>query len=74
MAMTFLLQERIAHLSDLPLLSCRDVTSVLEQAIRGRQMTPEDIARQMERRHRRRQQAIDSAYSRQRLAEVSGSS
>lgn len=74
MAMAFLLQERIAHLSDLPLLSCRDVTSVLKQVLRGRQMTPEDIARQMERRHRRRQQAIDSAYSRQRLSEASGSS
>jgi SRSO17 transposase len=74
MAMAFLLQERLRHAEDLPLLSCRDVTSILKQVLRGRQMTPEDVARQMERRHRRRQQAIESAYSRQRLSEASGSS
>jgi len=37
-------------------------------------MTPEEIVRQMERRHRRRQQAIDSACARQRRAEACGSS
>jgi SRSO17 transposase len=73
-AMAFLLQERLDNASDRPLLSCRDVTSVLKQVLRGHQMTPEEIVRQMERRHRCRQQAIDSAYVRQRRAKAFGAS
>lgn len=74
MAMAFLLQERLRNAEDLPLLSCRGVTSMLKQAFRGNQMTPEELALQMEGRHRRRQHAIDSAYSRQRLSAASRSS
>ena len=66
MAMAFLLQARLGHESDYPLLSCRDVTAVLKQSIRAQQMTPEALIRQLEKRHRQRQQSVSSAaYRRQ---------
>ena len=68
MAMAFLLEERLAHQETYPLLSCRDVTALLKQVIRTRQTTEETLMRQMEKRHRQRQNSIDSALLRQQLS------
>jgi SRSO17 transposase len=70
MAMAFLLQERLEHAAAFPLLSCRDVAEILKRTLRRHQMTTETILRQMERRHLRRQRAIEAAYRRQRLPVV----
>jgi len=73
MAMAYLLEERLVLADTYPILSCRDVTDMLKQAIRSRQMTPEVIIRQIEKRHRVRLASIRSAERRQRAADLSQS-
>jgi hypothetical protein len=69
-AMAFFLGKRLDHASERSLLTCRDVMRFLKQAFRGCQMTAEDVFRQMERRHCRRQQAIECAYGPTHCAEA----
>ena len=69
MAMLFLLEERRLHQQSRPLLSGRDIRALLNQFLPRRDMTLEEILRQMEVRHRKRQAAIDSAYRKQQLNE-----
>ena len=66
MAMAFLLEERLDQTVDYPLLSCRDVTALLKQSIHAAQITPETIARQIEKRHRQRERSTASAVYRSR--------
>jgi SRSO17 transposase len=68
MALAFLLGQRLENRSEYPLLSCRDITALLTQAIRGRGLTEDALLRQMERRHRARKRSIDAAYRRQRVS------
>ena len=65
LAMLFHLRERLIHAERYPLLSCADLIELLCYFLPKAAVTPEDILRQMDQRHRRRQASIDSAYSRQ---------
>lgn len=60
MAMLFLLRERLKHKRVLPLLSCADVTGLLRQLV-SEPRTLQDSLAQMDKRHRKRRAAIDSA-------------
>jgi SRSO17 transposase len=66
LAMLFMLEVRREHNSDLSLLSCRDIVEVLRVLLPRANTTFDDILRQLEERHRRRQSSIESAYARQR--------
>lgn len=69
MAMLFLLEERQLHQQTRPLLSGRDIRALLNHFLPRRDTTLEEVLRQMEVRHRKRQAAIDSAYRKQQLNE-----
>jgi SRSO17 transposase len=69
MAMLFLLEERRLHQQTRPLLSGRDIRALLNHFLPRRDTTLEEVLRQMEVRHRKRQAAIDSAYRKQQLNE-----
>ena len=66
MAMLFLLRERLQGSDDLPLLSTNDVKILLARVLPRRDVDPEELIRQMQARHRKRQASIESAYRRQR--------
>jgi SRSO17 transposase len=70
MAMLFMLKERLLHKESYPLLSCSDIEVLLAHFLPRRDVTVDEVVRQMEARHRARQAAIDSAYRRQRLADA----
>jgi hypothetical protein len=69
MAMLFQLEERQLQRPTYPLLSGRDIRALLTQFLPRRDTTLEEVLRQMEVRHRKRQAAIDSAYRKQQLNE-----
>jgi SRSO17 transposase len=69
MAMLFQLEERQLQRPTYPLLSGRDIRALLTQFLPRRDTTIEEVLRQMEVRHRKRQAAIDSAYRKQKLNE-----
>ena len=72
MAMLFMLKERIANQDALPLMSCADIEVLLARFLPRRDIDPQEVIRQMQRRHRKRQAAIDQAYSQQQLASEPG--
>jgi len=61
LAMLFLLRERRVHLVEIELLSCQDIVELLNVLLPRRDVTPEAIISQMQRRHQKRRNAIDSA-------------
>ena len=61
MAMLFMLKTRLSHKDDYPLLSCYDIKVMLAYFLPRRDTTFEEIQRQMEVRHRKRQLSIASA-------------
>jgi SRSO17 transposase len=65
LAMLFHLRERLVHAEDYPLLSCADLIELLCYFLPKAAVTAEDVLRQMDQRHRKRQASIDSAYTRQ---------
>jgi len=69
MAMLFTLEERLLHHQTRPLLSGTDIRALLNQFLPRRDTTVDEVIRQMERRHRKRQSATNSAYRRQQLNE-----
>lgn len=69
MAMLFLLEERQLHQQTRPLLSGRDIRALLNHFLPRRDTTLEEVLRQMEVRHRKRQAATNSAYRKQQLNE-----
>lgn len=69
MAMLFMLEERLIQKESYPLLSCSDIEVLLAHFLPKRDVTVDEVVRQMESRHRARQAAIDSAYRRQRLSD-----
>lgn len=71
MAMLFMLEERLIQKESHPLLSCSDIEVLLAHFLPRRDVTVDEVVRQMEARHRARQAAIDSAYRRQRLSDKS---
>ena len=71
LAMLFMAEVRYDNESYYPLLSGADVVSVLKDILPRRAVTEEEIFRQLEERHKRRQAAIDSAYRTQFVKEQS---
>ena len=69
MAMLFMLEERLLHHQTRPLLSDTDIRALLNHFLPRRDTTLEEVLRQMEVRHRKRQAAIDSTHRRQQLKE-----
>ena len=67
MAMLFMLKQRIEHRDDLPLLSCADIETLLAHFLPRRDVGVEEVIRQMEVRHQKRQASIDFAYAKQQL-------
>ena len=60
MAMLFMLSERIRHEDTYPLLSCSDIEELLSRFLPRRDVTREEVIRQLEYRHRKRLAAIQS--------------
>jgi SRSO17 transposase len=71
MAMLFMLEQRMLFKNDYPLLSCFDIVCILNILLPRRATTLEEVIRQLEERHRRRQASIDYAYHKQMIAELS---
>jgi SRSO17 transposase len=69
MAMLFTLEERLLHHQTRPWLSGTDLRALLNPFLPRRDTPVDEVVRQMERRHRKRQSAIHSAYRRQQLNE-----
>jgi len=65
MAMLFMLEERIEQKDNLPLLSCSDIESLLRSFLPRRDVKQDEVLWQMEKRHRKRQAAIDAQYRKQ---------
>lgn len=62
MAALFMLQMRLGHAGTHPLLSCYDIQVLLAKSLSDRRDEPEELIRQMRRRHQQRQEAIDRYY------------
>ena len=62
MAMQFMLETRINQAECHPLLSCYDIQILLATTLPDRRDSQQEILRQMQERHRKRQASIDSAY------------
>jgi SRSO17 transposase len=60
MAMLFMLSERMRNADEIPLLSCADIERLLSRFLPRRDVTRDEVLRQMEERHRRRQAATES--------------
>lgn len=67
MAMVFMLKERMLNEEKYPLLSCADIMVLLAHFLPRQDTTPEEVIRQMEIRHQKRQASIDLAYAKQAL-------
>jgi hypothetical protein len=65
MAMLFMLEERLLQQDVHPLLSCSDIETLLCQLLPQRGLAEEEVLRQMEKRHRKRQAAINANYRKQ---------
>lgn len=65
MAMLFMLEERRQQQPAYPLLSCYDVKVLLQHLLPRRDVTLEEVLRQMHWRHQQRQQALTRAYRNQ---------
>jgi len=66
MAMLFMLERRLSNKDEYPLLSCSDIQTLLKHFLPRRDVTVEEVLRQMEVRHRKRQSSIDSARRKQK--------
>jgi SRSO17 transposase len=62
MAMLFMLEQRLLHKKQYPLLSCFDIVSILSFILPHRAINKQELIRQLEVRHERRRSAIESAY------------
>lgn len=65
LVMLFFLEERVRHNEDVPLLSCGDITALLCHYLPRRDISEEEVFRQMQIRHQKRQASIDTAYRKQ---------
>jgi SRSO17 transposase len=69
-AMLFMLEERLSQKETYPLLSCSDIEVLLAHFLPRRDVTVAEVVRQMEARHRARQNATESAYRRQSVLDA----
>jgi SRSO17 transposase len=65
LVMLFFLEERVLHKEDSPLLSCGDIIALLCHYLPRRDVSEEEVFRQMQVRHEKRQAAIEAAYKKQ---------
>ena len=65
MAMLFMVEERERYQKEIPLLSCNDIETLLRIFLPRRDVDPDEVMRQMEKRHRKRQTSIDNAFNKQ---------
>jgi len=61
LAMLFLLREKKLHMVEVEMLSARDIVELLDIFLPRRDLTLEAVVRNIERRHRKRREAIESA-------------
>ncbi len=61
MAMLFMLNERIINKADHPLLSCADIEGLLARFLPRRDTSIAEVLAQLDRRHKQRRAAIESA-------------
>jgi len=66
LAMLYMLETRLINKKAHPLLSCTDIEVLLSHFLPRKDITEDEVLRQMETRHRQRQAAIDFAYAKQR--------
>lgn len=67
LALLFMLQQRVRHHEDMPLLSCRDLRWILGQTLPRKATTVQDILELIKERHRRRQYDIDRCLRKQQM-------
>lgn len=72
MAMLFMMEERHLQQDAYPLLSCGDIEQLLKKFLPQKHIDKQDVVLEMERRHRKRESAIQSAYARQAAALAQG--
>ncbi len=65
MAQLFMLAERLLHKERVSLLCSSDITTLLQHFLPRRDVDEDEVLRQVELRHRKRQASIDSAYRKQ---------
>jgi hypothetical protein len=61
----FMLEQRLQNQPDIPILSCPDVATLLKLVLPRKDITEDEVLRQFEVRHRKRQASIDAAYRKQ---------
>lgn len=66
LAMLYMLETRLSNKKDYPLLSCADIEDLLSHFLPRKDITEDEVLRQMETRHRQRQYSIDHAYAKER--------
>ena len=69
MVMLFMVEQRLLHEDQYPLLSCFDIAVLLCFLLPHRAITLKEVIRQLEVRHRRRRDSIESAYRKQLKSE-----
>ena len=65
MAMLFMIEQRLHHQPEIPLLSCADITTLLKSILPRRDVSEGEILRQLDIRHEKRQASIDYARKKQ---------
>lgn len=66
LAMLYMLETRLTNKKAYPLLSCADIEVLLSHFLPRKDITEDEVLRQMEIRHRQRKAAIDFAYAKHR--------
>jgi SRSO17 transposase len=67
MALLFMLEERMTQRDTYPLLSCSDIETLLRTFLPKRDLNPEEVIRQMEKRHKKRLATTEAKYAAQGL-------
>ena len=65
MAQLFMLEERLLHKETVELLSTSDISTLLKYFLPQRDVTSEEVMRQLEVRHKKRKASINAAYKKQ---------
>lgn len=68
-AMFFMLQAEVLMHKEIELLSCQDIIELLDFYLPRADCTEEEIFKNLERRHKKRKDAIESAYRKQKEKE-----
>ena len=64
-SLCFMLEQRLQHQADIPLLSCPDVATLLKSVLPRKDITEDEVLRQLEVRHRKKQASTDAACRKQ---------